>query len=96
MVRTLSDRHHTLKDNSWMFILHQYHKASGLKLCSARGKWGKYIRKYDYFKMAASSREPVFSSGTLAAMKECKIIPLKYPGKSCRLYFHYILVHPRI
>ncbi len=31
MVRNLCDRHCTVKDNSWMCILHQYHKASGLK-----------------------------------------------------------------
>ncbi len=79
-----------------MCILHQYHKASWLKSCTARGKWGKYIRKYDYFKIALSSREHIFSSWTLASVKECKIIMLKYPGKACRLYFYYILVHPRI
>ncbi len=31
MVRNLCDRHHILKDNSWMCILHQYHKAIGLQ-----------------------------------------------------------------
>ncbi len=36
--------------------------------------------------MAASSREHVFiSSGALAAVKECKIITVKYTGKPCRL-----------
>ncbi len=30
MVQNICDRH-ILKDNSWMCILHQYHKVSGLK-----------------------------------------------------------------
>ncbi len=29
MVRNLYDRYHILKDNSWMSILHEYHKVSG-------------------------------------------------------------------
>ncbi len=33
MVRNLCDRHHIFKDNSWMCILHQYHKASRRKSC---------------------------------------------------------------
>ncbi len=44
---------------------------------------------FHYFKMAASSREHIFASGDLAAMKECKIITLKYTGKACRLYLLY-------
>ncbi len=44
---------------------------------------------FHYFKMAVSSREHVFSCGALAAVKECKIIPLKYTGKACRLYLLY-------
>ncbi len=40
--------------------------------------------------MAAPSRvDHVFSSGALAVMKECKIITLKYTGKTCRLYLLY-------
>ncbi len=39
--------------------------------------------------MAGSSREHFFSSGALVAMKECKIIMLKYTGKVCRLYLLY-------
>ncbi len=36
--------------------------------------------------MAVSSRKHVFiSSGALAAVKDCKIITLKYTGKACRL-----------
>ncbi len=31
MVRKFCDRHRILKDNSWMCILHQYHKVSRLK-----------------------------------------------------------------
>ncbi len=34
MVQNLCARHRILKDNSWMCILHQYHKASGLKACT--------------------------------------------------------------
>ncbi len=54
-------------------------------------QWGKYIRKYIslHFKMAVSSREHVFSSEALAAVKECKIIMLKYTGKACWLYLLY-------
>ncbi|MBL0687314.1 MAG: ABC transporter ATP-binding protein [Sulfurospirillum sp.] len=33
----ICERHRTLKDNSWMCILHQYHKASRLKACTAIG-----------------------------------------------------------
>ncbi len=38
-----------LKDNSWMSILHQYHKASGLKACtvmcrSEKCKWGNIFK----------------------------------------------------
>ncbi len=40
------DKHQILKDNSWICILNLYHKTSGLKLCTARGKWGKYTHKY--------------------------------------------------
>ncbi len=39
--------------------------------------------------MVASSREHVFSSGALVAVKECKIITLKYTGNACRLYLLY-------
>ncbi len=46
MDRIICDRHRTLKDNSWMYILHQYHKASGLKACtmcrSEKWKWDMY------------------------------------------------------
>ncbi len=35
IVWNLCYRHHILKDNSWMCILHQYHKASGFKSCTA-------------------------------------------------------------
>ncbi len=31
----------------------------------------------------------VSSGGALAAVKECKIIKLKYTGKTCRLYLLY-------
>ncbi len=34
MVQNLCDRHCILKDNNWMGILHEYHKASELKLCT--------------------------------------------------------------
>ncbi len=46
---------------------------------------------FHYFKMAAPSRvdEDFFSSGALAVLKECKIIILKYTGKTCRLYLLY-------
>ncbi len=74
-----------------MCILHKYHKASRLKSCTARGKWGKYIRQI-YF-IISRWRRPVgntfFSSGALADVKECKIITLKYTGKACRLYLLY-------
>ncbi len=36
--------------------------------------------------MAACSREYVFDFGALAAVKECKIITLKYTGKACRSF----------
>ncbi len=35
MVQHLCEKYRILKDNSWMCILHQYHKASGLKVCTA-------------------------------------------------------------
>ncbi len=44
IVRNLCDRHRILKDNSWMCILHQYHKASRLKastmMCRDREEMG--------------------------------------------------------
>ncbi len=42
--------------------------------------------------MAAPSRVDLimfFSSVAIAVMKECKIITLKYTGKTCRLYLLY-------
>ncbi len=48
MVRNRCDRYHILKDNSWMCISHQYHKAGGLlskhnDVSEVRGRYGKYI-----------------------------------------------------
>ncbi len=43
--RNSCDKHRILKDNSWICILNQYHKASGLKLCTARGMWCKYTQQ---------------------------------------------------
>ncbi len=34
----ICDRHRILKDKSWMCLLHQYHKASRLKPCTAMGQ----------------------------------------------------------
>ncbi len=55
MVWNRCDRYRILKENSWICILHQYHKASRLKsytmMCRKWGKWGKYI--HHSIKMAA-------------------------------------------
>ncbi len=37
--------------------------------------------------MEASSREHIFSSWALAAVKECKIVTLKYTGKNMQVIF---------
>ncbi len=86
-----------LKDNSWMSILHQYHKENRLKACatmcrSEKWKWG------NIFKMAGERSVVHVSSfllvvccslgrGGIAVVKEYEIITLKYIGKACRLYF---------
>ncbi len=90
MFQHLCDRHHILKDNSWMCILHQYHKTAGLNRAQREENAGKYIRQI-YF-IISRWRHPVdhvFSSGALVVMKECKIITLKYTGKAYMLYLLY-------
>ncbi len=78
-----------------MSILHQYHKASGLKawtaMCRSEEKWG------NIFKMAGDRFVVhVFSvvwerwGGGIAVVKEYEIITLKYIGKAymlCLLWF---------
>ncbi len=60
MAQNHSDRHRILKDNSWMCILHQYHKASMLKACTAmcQKREKNWVNIFHQFKMAA----PMFSS----------------------------------
>ncbi len=72
-----------------MCILHHYHKESGQKLCTARGKWGKYTLQIYFIIARWWHPDHVFSSGALAVVKECKIIMLKYTGKACGLYLLY-------
>ncbi len=61
LVRILCDRSY-LKDNSWMCILHQYHKASRLKACTAMCRSEKKVSKY---KILINSKwpHPRFSPG---------------------------------
>ncbi len=68
-----------LKDNSWMCILHQYHKASGLKACTATCLSEK---KY----LINPCFSPGGRGGGGSVVKEYEIITLEYNGKACRLY----------
>ncbi len=84
-----------LKDNSWMSILHQYHKTSELKACiamcrSEKWKWG------NTFKMAGDRFVVHIScavwgeGGGIAVVKEYEIITFKYIGNAymlCLLWF---------
>ncbi len=81
MARNRCDRHIILKDNSWICILHQYHKANGLKACTAM------CRNYAVnIILLIQDGGTHGGRGCLAVMKEYEIITLKYNGKACRLY----------
>ncbi len=93
-----------LKDNSWMSILHQYHKANGLKACttmcrSEKWKWGNIFKMADKRSVVhvSSFLLVVYCSlgrgGGIAVVKEYEIITLKYIGKACRLYFDLTRQH---
>ncbi len=71
-----------------MCILNQYHKASGLKSCTARGKWGKYIPYFIISRWRHPSRSHFFFWGS-CCHEGSKIIKLKYTWKACRLYLLY-------
>ncbi len=71
-----------------MSILHQYHKVSGLKACTAmcrsEKKWGNIFKMAgDRFVVHVSST--FWGGGGIAVMKEYEIITLKYIGKACML-----------
>ncbi len=70
-----------------MCILHQYHKASGLKACTAMCRIQNKCRKYIYLFQNGGAH--VFlrdDGGGSSIVKEYEIITLKYNGKACRLY----------
>ncbi len=72
MVWNLCNKHCILKDNSWMCILHQYHKASRLKSCIAMC-WERERNGYIYF-INSRWRRPlhVFLLGIMLLWKNMK------------------------
>ncbi len=80
MVRYRCDRHRILKENRWMCILHQYHKASGLKLYTLMCRSGVNIKYISIIQDGgAPSTSRFFSPGDLVVcklLKEYEIITL--------------------
>ncbi len=60
MVQYHCDRRRILKENSWMCILHQYHNASILKVCTAMCQ---SERKNDVYIFNSKWWHPRFSPG---------------------------------
>ncbi len=62
MVRYRCDRHRILKENGWMCILHQYHKASGLKLYTMMCRSGVNIKYISLIQDGGAQVHHVFFS----------------------------------
>ncbi len=82
-----------------MYILHQYHKVSGLKaMHSDVSKWEKMLYVI-YTKLIQNGGGHIFlregGGGRSSVVKEYEIIMLKYNGKAWA-YIYYSFVHPRI
>ncbi len=60
----------------------------GLNRAQRDENWVNVFAKYILI-FSLLQDEHFFSSWALAAVKECKIITLKYTGKTCRLYLLY-------
>ncbi len=83
-----------------MSILHQYHKASRLKvwtaMCRSEKKWGNIFKMVgDRFVVHVSSAVWEEGGGGIAVMKEYELITWKYIRKTY-IYAYYGLEHPRI
>ncbi len=91
MVRNLCDRHRTLKDISWIWILHQYHKASGLKACTAMCRSEKKCRKCISLIQNGGAHVFLREEEGSSVVKEYEIITLKYNGKNMQVIFVILL-----
>ncbi len=69
-----------------MCILHQYHKASGLKACTAMCRSEKKLSKYKFLLIQNGGIHVFLQERGSSVVKECEIITLKYNGRACRLY----------